>query len=373
MIIATDQGGADQGLSNVSFALLAAREEVFDLWEAQVRTQIEGACEILAPVLVDTLPTFYGNLAQSLTYSYPRDVATSHNTAAAAHGSERARMTKFRPDQIIHEYQIFRSVLAEVARRRTILLDDLHWSIIDDSINTAMRLAVREYTVVAEDLRAKLAAALSHDMRTPLAVISNGAQLIDIAPDLPYAQRVSRKILANARRMGEMIGEVLDALTIHRGEQLPLTLSQFDMGELLAIVQQDFSERIIPSVCVVADTLVGYWCFNTIRRAVENLVANAANYGTGEVISIHATQTRGRLILSVHNAGNPIGVEQFDEIFQFGKRAQYAPAPGWGIGLPFVKRAAEDHGGSVSVDSSAAAGTTFLIDVPMDSRPFVKV
>jgi signal transduction histidine kinase len=46
-------------------------------------------------------------------------------------------------------------------------------------------------------------------------------------------------------------------------------------------------------------------------------------------------------------------------------------AKGWGIGLPFVRNVAESHGGSVAVDSSPATGTTFLIDVPVDCRPFV--
>ena len=44
---------------------------------------------------------------------------------------------------------------------------------------------------------------------------------------------------------------------------------------------------------------------------------------------------------------------------------------GWGIGLPFVKAVGESHGGSVSVDSSPELGTTFLIDIPVDCRPFV--
>jgi nitrogen-specific signal transduction histidine kinase len=42
------------------------------------------------------------------------------------------------------------------------------------------------------------------------------------------------------------------------------------------------------------------------------------------------------------------------------------------MGLPFVKSVAESHGGSVAVDSSAATGTTFIIDIPVDCRPFVR-
>jgi len=76
--------------------------------------------------------------------------------------------------------------------------------------------------------------------------------------------------------------------------------------------------------------------------------------------------------MSVHNSGNAIDREHHGQIFEYlwrdgstkGKR-------GWGIGLPFVKSVAESHGGSVAVDSSPATGTTFIIDIPVDCRPFV--
>lgn len=355
----------------MSRALLAIREEVFDLWEAQVRAAVDGACEVLSPILVNTLPAFYGNLAEALTPAYPRDDATSHNTAAAAHGSERARMTNFGPEQVIHEYQLFKDALKTVSAKYDVALSSGDWDIIDRSINSAVRAAVREYTVVSEELRNKLAAALSHDMRTPLAVISNGAQLINLAPDLAYAQRVAKKIEANAGRLADMIAEVLDALTTKPSENLPLSLTNFDMAELVNVIQQDFSERVLPSIKVAGSPIVGHWCYGTMRRAVENLVANAANYGTGESITIQTAHTRGRLMISVHNTGNPIELEQLQRIFEYTERGQ-SLVKGWGIGLPFVKRAAEDHGGSVTVDSSGATGTTFLIDVPVDCRPFVE-
>ncbi|MBC7624677.1 MAG: HAMP domain-containing histidine kinase [Aeromicrobium sp.] len=369
--LATDQNLSGHALSVASLALLAIRDEVFDVWEAQVRSKIEGANEIRTPIMINTLPAFYGNLAEALTRSYPRDDANSHNTSAAAHGGERARMTNLRPDQIIHEYQLFKETLENIVSLHGVDLDARHWSIIDTSINTAIRSAVREYTLVNDALRHKLAAALSHDMRSPLGVISNGAQLIEMAPDLPFAKRVAGKIQANAARLSEMIGEVLDALTAQPAGALPLKLTCFDMAELVQIIGLDFGGRVMPTVEVITTSVTGYWCYNTLRRAVENLVTNAANYGSGNVVRIHLAQTHGRLLLSVHNSGNPLQPEQLDSIFDYARRGNQTTVKGWGIGLPFVKRAAEDHGGSVTVDSSLATGTTFLIDVPVDCRPFV--
>lgn len=77
-------------------------------------------------------------------------------------------------------------------------------------------------------------------------------------------------------------------------------------------------------------------------------------------------------MLSVHNERSVIPVEQHDRIFDYLRReAGPLSATGWGVGIAFVKGVGESHGGSVVVDSSPELGTTFLIDVPLDRRPFV--
>jgi signal transduction histidine kinase len=79
------------------------------------------------------------------------------------------------------------------------------------------------------------------------------------------------------------------------------------------------------------------------------------------------------MILTVHNEGEPIPPEQTAYIFEVFRRAASAKdgkKEGWGIGLPYVRSVAESHGGSVAVDSSVDRGTTFTIDIPIDSRPY---
>ncbi|MDQ1919306.1 sensor histidine kinase [Massilia pseudoviolaceinigra] len=337
-----------------------------------MRSHISTARALRRPILINTLPSFYSNLIQALTPDYPRQDATSHTTAAAAHGGERARMTNFGAEQLIHEYQLFREALGEVCDTHGLALSPADWTIIDRSINTAIREAVREFTSIHEDLRHKMAAALSHDMRTPLAVIANGAQLIGVADDLAQAKRLGEKIAANAARLEAMVGEVLDALTTHRGERLPLQLSRFDMRELILLVQREFADRYPAALEMVAIGVEGWWCRDTMRRALENLVANAMKYGDGGPIRIELSTSHGNILLTVHNTGNPLSAEQRGRIFDYLRRERQVPGQaGWGIGLPFVKRAAESHGGSVAVDSAAQTGTTFLIDVPVDCRPYV--
>jgi signal transduction histidine kinase len=374
MTLATDQNSSGRGLSLTALQFLSIRELVMDRWEHEVRERVEGARDLLRPILTNALPAFFDNIAEALSPEHPREQGASGNNASAAHGGERARMTQFGPDQVIHEYQILRESIAVVAKGR-VELGEREWAVIDTSIDAATREAVRAFTRIHHDLRHKVAAALSHDMRTPLSVIANGAQLIGIAPDMSMARDVAMKITSNATRLDKMMAELLDTLTFQGGARMPLHLTRFDILELVEEACEQYANGRDDDIDFEGsgESVTGYWCRSSMRRALENLVNNAMKYGDGKKITIMARQTRGRMMLSVHNEGNPIPQAQHDRIFEYLRReAGPLGASGWGIGLPFVKAVAENHGGSVSVDSAPKLGTTFLIDVPIDCRPFVE-
>lgn len=375
MTLATDQNPDGRGLSPIALQFASMRDAVMDHWEREVRDRVQGARALLRPILTNTLPAFFDNIAEALSPDHPRENAASGNNAPAVHGGERARMTPFGPDQVIHEYQIFREAIAAVTKGR-VALGEAEWAVIDESINVATREAIRAFTQSHEELRHKVAAALSHDMRTPLSIIVNGAQLISIAPDLGMARNAACKIESNAGRIEKMMAELMDALTFQGGAKLPLNLTRFDIRELVDEVREQYAQSRDSDVAfeTSAESVVGYWCRGSIRRALENLINNAIKYGNRGAVNIMARQTRGRLMLSVHNEGNSIPKDQHDRIFEYLLRGSGPLAAiGWGIGLPFVKIVAEDHGGSIAVDSSPELGTTFLIDVPIDCRPFVNM
>lgn len=374
MTLATDQNTDGHGLSPTALQFIAIRDAVMDHWEREVRARVDGARHLLRPVLTNTLPAFFDNIAEALSPDHPREQGSSGSNSASAHGGERARMTPFGPDQVVHEYQILRESIAVVARGR-VALGEPEWAIIDASLNAATREAIRAFTRSHEELRHKVAAALSHDMRTPLSVVANGAQLLARTDDWSLVRKVAAKVQSNADRLEDMMAELLDALTFQGSAKIPLHLTRFDILELA----QETREQYLPdaggavAIDVSGEAVTGYWCRASLRRALENLINNAIKYGDHGTIGIVARQTRGRLMLSVHNGGNPIPEEQHDRIFDYLRR-ETGPlsATGWGIGLPFVKAVSESHGGSVTVDSSPALGTTFLIDIPVDCRPFVE-
>ena len=135
-----------------------------------------------------------------------------------------------------------------------------------------------------------------------------------------------------------------------------------------------------PARCVgwdprrAGESVDGWWGRDAIKRALENLVGNAVKYGDPDKpIRFKVDATKGRVIMTVHNDGDPIPPEQTESVFQVFQRAKAVKEgnrQGWGIGLPYARSAAESHGGSIGVDSTKERGTTFLIDILIDSRPF---
>ena len=371
MMFATDQNMDRSGLSATSKKILALRDAVFARWEQETRRKVPGAADIESPILINTLPAFYDNIAEALTPDFPRSAATSNTDVASAHGNERARMTSYGPAQVIYEYQLFRDAFTHVMEAEGLVLNRAEWAVFHASIDTAVRESVQKFTSMHDSFRQRVAAALSHDMRNPLSAMVQGAQMVLLAPQSEKNKVIAQRMLEHGERLGEMVGELLEALSFNKGDKLPLVLSRFDLFDLTDKVRSQF-EQTSPGICELSGTsVVGYWCANSMRRAIENLVTNAIKYGDGGLVRIQVGATHGRMMLSVHNQGNPIQSESRSRIFEYLRREDGSAESGWGIGLPFVRSVAESHGGSVVVDSSAASGTTFMIDTPIDCRPFV--
>ncbi|WP_300751729.1 HAMP domain-containing sensor histidine kinase [Janthinobacterium sp.] len=336
--------------------LFAMREAVLTDWEHRVRASVQGADQLLTPILINTLPAFYDNLAEALTPGHPRQDATSNTNVPAVHGNERARMTSYGPEQVIQEYQIFRDCFADAAREAGIALRRNDWRIINASIDMGIRESIREFTAMHEGFQRRIAAGLSHDMRNPLSVMTTAAQLLQRYPERVNIGELAQKILDHGHRLDTMIVELLDSLSYQQGPCLPLALSQFDIVPLVQAVCAQINGLVtLPqgARCKVSGlSVTGWWCENSLRRALENLLNNAVKYGDGDPITVHVEATHERMIISVHNTGSPIAPDQTARIFEYLRREHHGATPGWGIGLPYVQNVAESHGGSVAVVSA---------------------
>ena len=119
--LSTDLTSKKQDLSKKAYRVLEVRDEVFAHWEKKVREGVAGAEDVSHPVLLDTLPMFYGNIVEALSPGLERDNAAGDTTAAAGHGGERARTTEYRAVEVVHEYYLLRDSLLVLLCHKFIL------------------------------------------------------------------------------------------------------------------------------------------------------------------------------------------------------------------------------------------------------------
>ena len=186
------------------------RDDVMSRWAAQVISEIPVSTGLDSPVLIDTLPILYDDIAEAVSPGVVRPFATSKSNLARMHGQERARMTNYGPGDVVHELQLFRDVIFYELKAQFINLGVHECEIIGKSIDIATREAIAGYYLVVAKLNETFIASLSHDLRNPLQVANSIAQLMQMKwsdPDLiSMAKRVCKKRFCRISERGGPVG-----------------------------------------------------------------------------------------------------------------------------------------------------------------------
>jgi signal transduction histidine kinase len=360
--------------SLASLNMLSLRDDVVRVWEEQVRDRLPRTEKLSEPVLIDTMPVLYERMCALLTPHYFARDGIDVSTIGAEHGVERATLTDYDAEAIVAEFQVFRSVLFDMLDAHAVPLTGPERRALHLTIDMAVRESVRAFIVAANAMRERFAGALAHDLRQPVSNIAMGAQLILRLDPSPAIADWAGRIVKNSERMTAMLKEMLDALAIQSGDRLKLAMHRFDMLALIESVAQRARDYQGADVRVDGVSVSGWWNQPALERALENLLNNAQKYGDpGTPIEIQLAVNNERAVISVRNQGKPIPPGEFEAIFQQfvrSKEADASPTGSWGLGLPYVRTVAQSHGGSAVVFSDAASGTVFVIDVPVDGRPY---
>lgn len=357
-----------------SHRMLALRDTVLRAWEELLHDTLPRTENLSHPVLIDTMPVLYERMCAVLTPAYFGRDGIDVSTIGAEHGVERATLTDYDAEAILAEFQVFRSVLFDTLDAHEVPLTGPERRALHLTIDMAVRESVRAFIVSANSLRERFAGALAHDLRQPVSNIAMGAQLILRLDPPPAIADWAGRILKNGERMGSMLKELLDALAIQSGDRLKLALTRFDLLALVDSVAQRARDYQGADVRVDGVAVTGWWSHPALERALENLLNNAQKYGDpGTPIGIRLSVDNERAIIAVRNRGKPIPAGESEAIFQQfvrSKDAGVSPTGSWGLGLPYVRTVAQSHGGSAVVYSDADSGTVFVIDVPVDARPY---
>jgi len=359
-------------------ALFEKRETILSSWIEEVKEQIDPEGKLAKPIIVNTIPLFLEKLSECLCEEGGEENPIDTTNFAQEHGSERARITQYGPEQLIHEYILLREIIRETLDSDGVL-DGRSDVIIEKSIDKAVRESMASYFLVHGRIREQFVAGLTHDLRNPISAMKLGADLIletlakkpnEAADEI---RKLAQRITKSAKRADRMIQDLLDASVVQTGEPLNIKITQNDLKDIVNEAIGERPQREASNLKLKNKSIVGYWDAEAFQRSIENLIGNAFKYGDPfKPVTVSVEEAHDRVMVSVHNWGNPIPVETRESLFQVFRRSEAAKhaIKGWGIGLALARSTAERMGGSLGVESSAETGTTFTIDVPRDARPF---
>jgi PAS domain S-box-containing protein len=213
---------------------------------------------------------------------------------------------------------------------------------------------------------------VSHDLRTPLATILNGAHVLLARGGLgePDTRTVER-IASAGQRAARMISDLLDFAAARLGQRIPVNPRPADAARL-AEAAADEVRGAFPGHAILVERegdVSGSWDPDRLTQLLANLLANACKYGAaGSPVVVHVRGGGDEVAIAVHNAGEPVPEDVRPSLFEPLAAGTSASRGGGGrsvgLGLYIVREIARSHGGRVSVESSREGGTTFTVSLP---------
>jgi sigma-B regulation protein RsbU (phosphoserine phosphatase) len=218
-------------------------------------------------------------------------------------------------------------------------------------------------------LAEQLIGIVSHDLRNPLNAVMLAAELLGDSELGENAQTV-RRITASAARANRLIGDLLDFTQARLGGGLRVARRPLDLHAVVAECLDEV-RMAAPGRAIVHRRVGeggGRGDADRLAQVLTNLVNNALVYGTPtEPVTVTTVVAEATLEIEVHNAGPPIPDELRPHMFEPLRRGEQQMQLGSrsvGLGLYIVSEIAAAHGGRITLRSTAAEGTTFVVSVP---------
>lgn len=221
-----------------------------------------------------------------------------------------------------------------------------------------------------DQARSEALSFVTHELRTPLLSIQGFSELLMRYPSSPASSDAPATIFRETNRLVAMINTYLEVLRLDAGAR-PLRPAPANIRAMVEhvekVVRPLAASAHVPVTVEVnsADDFIS--CDETlIAGALLNLVSNAIKYGTdGSGVLLRVTSHENEVEFEVRNSGPVIPASELEQIFErFYRPARSESIPGWGLGLSFVRRICQQHGGRIQVRSDEVSGTSFAFTLP---------
>jgi signal transduction histidine kinase len=269
----------------------------------------------------------------------------------------------FTPDEI--------GLAVELAARCAMALDNARLYREAD----ALRLAAE----AANQSKSQFLGTMSHELRTPLNVIGGFTELIELGIEGPVTERqrgALARIKASQKHLLALITEILNFVRIESG-RMEYRLGRVSMSQAIADVMEMLGGLVKEKGLTLAgspvDADVAVWADpDRVRQILVNLVMNAAKYTpAGGTITVSCASLDDDVVTRVADTGPGIPTDRRESIFEpFVQLTEGLTnrTGGVGLGLPISRDLARAMKGDVTLESTVAVGSCFILRLPRMSE-----
>lgn len=223
------------------------------------------------------------------------------------------------------------------------------------------------------EMQRRFVSMVSHEYRTPLAVIDGIAQRLQRQPEQFHGEQLQSR----AQRLRDMVKHMVSladsVLTLTRLEEGQLVVQQGPvrlvplLAELVEQSQDIHPDCQIEVSFAADDVLIVDGDAELLRVVFGNLISNAIKYSPRwQRLALHCTVAGREVHVTVQDWGVGIPADEQDKLFtRFFRASTALGIPGSGMGLALVRELVQRHGGSITVDSSEDEGTRFTVRLPL--------
>ena len=229
-----------------------------------------------------------------------------------------------------------------------------------------------------ERIRSALLASISHDLRTPLAVMSGASSTLAQSGEQMSADErraLARSVFEQSREMSEHVDKVLQMTRLETGA-LQIDRDWAALGEIAASLLERLRERMSAHRVMLelpADLPLVRVDAALIEQALGNLLENAAKYTPpGTVVRLRVQRAEGELVVSVEDYGGGLPEGDVERVFQkFQRGNTEGGGGGMGLGLAICRAIVRLHRGRAWAEHLPAGGTAFRFTLPVEEAPRV--